>query len=86
MPLQVTLTPIQEAMVHSHVASGQYASAHEVIDEALRLMEEQETFDGAKIKHLQQAIHEGLASGEAVTWDVNAFKHSLHATHIIPSV
>ena len=42
MTMNINLTPHLEDIVRQKVASGSYASASEVIREALRLMEEQD--------------------------------------------
>jgi len=58
--MNVSLTPELESWVDERVRSGRYASASEVIREALRLLEEQEL---AKQKHLadvRQKIDRGL--------------------------
>jgi len=58
--MNVSLTPELENWVDEKVRSGRYASASEVIREALRLLEEQEL---AKQQHLaaaRQKIDRGL--------------------------
>ena len=40
--MDVSLTPELERMVHRKVKTGQYNSASEVVQEALRLMEERD--------------------------------------------
>ena len=46
------------------MTSGQYASASDVVTEALRLLEMQQA-DAVKLKWLQEAIRLGLESGDA---------------------
>jgi antitoxin ParD1/3/4 len=53
--MNVSLTPELEKFVSDHVRSGRYASASEVIREALRLLEE-----GNRLKRLQRDIHLGI--------------------------
>ena len=74
MPMNVNLTPQLEEMVRQKVASGLYASASEVVREALRLMEEQDRAHAAKIAQLRQDIHDGLNSGESTPWDPEEIK------------
>lgn len=50
------------------MASGLYASASEVIREALRLMEEQDHARAVKLEQLRQDIRDGLDSGEPTPW------------------
>jgi antitoxin ParD1/3/4 len=55
--------------VDEQVAEGRYGNASEVIRAGLRLLEERE----AKLKALRQSIEEGLESGPAEPFDVEAF-------------
>ena len=56
-----------ERLINQQVGSGRYASASEVVRDALRIFEEQQT----AIKRLNDAIEEGYASGisDAFDWD-----------------
>jgi antitoxin ParD1/3/4 len=69
MPINVNLTPLLEQMIRQKIASGLYASASEVVREALRLMEEQERVRAAKIDQLRQEIRDGLNSGDPTPWN-----------------
>ena len=48
-----------ERLINQQVGSGRYASASEVVRDALRVFDEQQT----AIKRLNDAIEEGYASG-----------------------
>ncbi len=61
-------------MVRQKVDSGLYTSASEVVREALRLMDEKDRLQAAKLAQLRQDIHEGLESGPATTWDAEQVK------------
>jgi len=56
-----------ERLINQQVGSGRYASASEVVRDALRVFEEQQT----AIKRLNDAIEEGYASGisDVFDWD-----------------
>ena len=56
-----------ERLINQQVGSGRYASASEVVRDALRVFEEQQT----AIKRLNDAIEEGYSSGisDAFDWD-----------------
>ena len=56
-----------ERLINQQVGSGRYASASEVVRDALRVFEEQQT----AIKRLNDAIEEGYSSGisGAFDWD-----------------
>ena len=55
--------------VEDQVTTGRYGNASEVVRAGLRLLEERE----AKLGALRQAIREGLQSGPAESFDVEAF-------------
>ena len=62
--MNISLTPQLEEWVKQKVISGRYHSASEVIREGLRLLEEQEQRQAAKLAALRQDIQDGLNSGE----------------------
>ena len=68
MGMNVNLTPQLEDMVRQKVASGRYTSASEVVREALRLMDEQDSLRAARLEQLRQDIRAGIDSGPAQTW------------------
>ena len=49
MAMNVSLTPRLEEMVQEHVRSGRYSSASEVIRAALRLLEDHEREQAARL-------------------------------------
>lgn len=53
--MNVTLEPEFEALVKKKVASGRYTSSSEVIQEALRLLDERDSTDQRKQKQRQAA-------------------------------
>ena len=53
--MNVSLTPELEKIVAERVASGRYASASEVIQEALRLLDERD-----QLNQLRQDVRRGL--------------------------
>ena len=55
--MSVTLTPQLEARIRERVASGHYTDASEVVEEALRLLEEREQ---AQLEHLRSLLEEAL--------------------------
>ena len=64
--MTVTLTPEQEAMVREKVASGRFGDPAEVVDEALRLLDERE-----RLAHLRSLLDEGIAQldrGEGIPY------------------
>ena len=74
MTMNINLTPQLEGIVKQKVASGQYASASEVIREALRLMQEQDQVRAVKLEQLRRDIKEGLDSPLAGPWDPEHIK------------
>lgn len=65
----ITLSEHFEAFVEEQVAAGRYGNASEVIRAGLRLLEERD----AKLEALRRAIIEGLESGPAEPFDIEAF-------------
>ncbi len=57
----VVLSERQQQMVETLVQSGRYQNASEVLREGLRLIEERERLEGAKLKALKQAARKGWA-------------------------
>jgi len=64
MTMKISLPATFEAFIEAQVTSGKYASASDVVTEALRLLEMQQA-DAAKLRWLQEAIRLGLESGDA---------------------
>ncbi|MGH2561756.1 MAG: type II toxin-antitoxin system ParD family antitoxin [Thermomicrobiales bacterium] len=63
--MNVRLSPSLEAMIQEKVESGDYSDASEVVEEALRFMEEQDR----RTRHLKASVAEGFAQierGESV--------------------
>jgi len=57
----VVLSERQQQLVETLVQSGRYQNASEVLREGLRLVEERERLEGAKLKALKQAARLGWA-------------------------
>ncbi|MGH6950286.1 MAG: type II toxin-antitoxin system ParD family antitoxin [Vitreimonas sp.] len=68
----VVLTERQEALVDALVASGRYQNASEVLRQGLRLIEQREAEEAAKLAALREAARIGMAAIEA--GDVRQFK------------
>ena len=61
----VVLSDHQQQLVETLVQSGRYQNASEVLREGLRLIEERERFEEAKLKVLKQAARVGWADVSA---------------------
>jgi antitoxin ParD1/3/4 len=68
----VVLSERQQQMVEALVRSGRYQNASEVLREGLRLIEERERLEDAKLKALKQAARQGWA-------EVSAGRYADHA-------
>ncbi len=75
--LTVSLSPHQVTRLHEAVQSGQYASNSEVVRDALRLWEQREEIRTLEIARLKRAYDEGMASGESVTIERDAFMNAV---------
>lgn len=70
--MSVTLTPQLEAKIRERVESGRYRDASEVVQEALRLLEERE-----QLEHLRSLLGVGLeqlSRGEFVAYTPDSMK------------
>lgn len=74
MGMNINLTPHLEGMVRQKVESGLYTSASEVVREALRLLDEQDSLRAAKLEQLRQDIRAGLDSGPSAEWNPEQVK------------
>ena len=77
MTINVNLSPQQDEMVRQKVALGLYASASEVVREALRPMEQQDCIRAAKLDQLRHDISESVNSGETTLWDPEEIKQEV---------
>ncbi|MGX5800980.1 type II toxin-antitoxin system ParD family antitoxin [Bradyrhizobium sp. Arg314] len=62
----ITLSPELAAAVDDVVAAGEYASASEVIRDALRLWKERRDLLGYTVEELRELVQEGIDSGPAL--------------------
>ena len=63
--MKVSLTPELERLVADKVDGGRYASASEVVREALRLLEERDQDRNAKLEALRAKVAVGIADLDA---------------------
>ncbi|PZO51740.1 MAG: type II toxin-antitoxin system ParD family antitoxin [Alphaproteobacteria bacterium] len=74
-PTNIQLPEHQAKFAEGQVAEGHYGSVSEVVQAALRLLEEQE----AQLSQLRDALVEGEQSGPARPFDAEAFLSKLQA-------
>jgi len=72
--VSVALSPELLEMVRNAVATGEYASASEVIREALRDWRLRQPLRQAEIERLRKAWTDGLASGPSQPFDIKEIK------------
>ena len=72
--MNIHLTPQTEAFIQQQISSGLYNSAGELVSEALRAMDIDNSVRENKLKKLRQDIKDGLESGEPKAWDAHGFK------------
>jgi len=61
----VVLTERHEALINELLASGRYQNASEILRDGLRLIEERNAIEAAKLEVLRQAANVGTAAIEA---------------------
>ena len=77
--LSIALTPDMATMVHQAVESGDYASASEVIRDALRDWKLKRAIDREMVEELRRLWQEGIDSGPAEPLDMAAIKREARA-------
>ena len=69
MPTSIALSPHFENFVRQQVDSGRYNNVSEVVRAGLRLLENEEAKQAAKLEALREALAIGLASGPGIPAD-----------------
>lgn len=72
--VSIALSPEMVAMLKGAVASGEYASASEVVREALREWNLRKPLREAEIERLRKAWREGVESGPSRSLDFQEIK------------
>jgi len=74
MDLTVSLPDELASYIKKKIDSGDYRSSSDVVSEALRLLEEQDSAKAREIERLRDAWHEGMKSGDFSPPDIEAMK------------
>jgi antitoxin ParD1/3/4 len=77
----VELTSDLNAVLEKAVASGQFASADAVINEAMQIWKNRETAKAETIEHMRNLVQEGIDSGPGRELDFEELKAELHAEY-----
>ena len=72
--MDVRLNPEVESIVRGKLQTGQYGSANDVIDAALRLLEQRDEVRG-KIAHGLQSLRDGKGIDERAAFDELRLRH-----------
>lgn len=72
--ISIALTQDMASLVRTAIESGEYATASEVIRDALRDWKQKRTHQEFEITELRRLWQEGLASGSAGPLDMEAIK------------
>lgn len=72
--MDISLSPQLAELIRSKVSSGLYGSAGEVVQEALRLLEERDRERALRLANLRAQLEQGLASGEPLPLDLASIK------------
>lgn len=81
MDMNVDLSPQLEDWVRAKVSSGLYASASDVVHEALRCMQEEDRQREAKPEALRRDATQGLESGPGKDGDAAEGQPAASAAH-----
>ena len=79
MTVEVSLPDELNELIEAKIASGRYASASDVVSDALRLLEQD---DAAKLKWLREAYRVGIESGDAGELDIEVVIAEARAQHM----
>jgi antitoxin ParD1/3/4 len=71
MDVSLSLAPDVVALIEAQIRTGRYASSSDVVSAAVRLLQDADTADAAR---LRRAWEEGIASGDAGSIDVTALR------------
>ncbi|AFK57068.1 type II toxin-antitoxin system ParD family antitoxin [Tistrella mobilis] len=63
--ISITLAPELTDAVHAAVSSGEYATAADVVQDAVREWKERRDLPGYTVEELRAAVQEGLESGRS---------------------
>lgn len=72
--MQITLNSHYEILLQNKLATGLYESVNEILQEALRLLEERDQLYELQLTNLRNEIQQGINSGEATPLDIEAIK------------
>jgi len=78
--MAISLPRDLELLVEKKLESGLYPTAHEVIREALRLLDERDRVYDARLADLKKEIRKGLASGRATALHPEALREKVRTT------
>ena len=81
MNMNVSLPEELAEYVRAKVSSGRYGSSSEVVREALRLLEQQDAIQAEKLLWLKKAWQDGIDSGDAGNFDIEAIKRDVRKRH-----
>lgn len=79
--ISIALTQDMAALVREAVESGDYASASEVVRDALRAWKLKRALEEQQVAEVRRLWREGLDSGPAGALDVDALKQAARARH-----
>jgi antitoxin ParD1/3/4 len=77
--MSIALTAEMAAAVRAAVRSGEYASASEVVRDALRIWKAHQAARAKEVEELRRAWREGIESGPATPLDVGEVKAKARA-------
>lgn len=79
--MQVEISPGWDEVVRAKVAEGRYASANQLVEEALELLLERDRRERRDIERMHRAVAIGLEQaerGQTKPWDVEKVRATAH--------
>ncbi len=77
--ISIAVTPEMNVMIQEAVETGQFASASEVVRDALRFWKRRGEFQQEALAHTRALIQEGIDSGPGREIDFDELKAEMHA-------
>ncbi len=76
--MKISLDSHYDSLINNLINSGEFNSASEIVNEGLRLLEQQKVAELAEIEYFRREIQKGIDSGSAGLWNKEKFLKEAH--------